>query len=260
MRRSFFRMLFHASLMFILAALCGAQVPEKQPQPPPLPPAASDVPTAQPCPQISILKPQQNAFRDGTPVKFRANLSSGDSKTTLFFSWSISAGTVIAGQGTPTLEVDTTGAGAEKTLTATVLVGGLPAECMSMDASATINVAGPAQKVDEYGTIPEAEENAKLDAFVANVTPAEQAYIIAYAGKSTLRGQAGTDLRRIRAYLLKGGIPAERLVTIDGGYREEQTRELWIVPIGAEPPRSSPTVNVKDVVFIKPPPPPAKKP
>jgi hypothetical protein len=50
---------------------------------------------------------------------------------------------------------------------------------------------------------------------------------------------------------LKSGIQVERLITIDGGYREEPAHELWVVPIGAEAPRPSPTINSRDIVFPK---------
>ncbi|MBV8857759.1 MAG: hypothetical protein JOZ02_12560, partial [Acidobacteria bacterium] len=43
------------------------------------------------------------------------------------------------------------------------------------------------------------------------------------------------------------GITADRIVTVDGGYREELTVELWVVPSGATPPAASPTVDPSEV-------------
>jgi len=34
---------------------------------------------------------------------------------------------------------------------------------------------------------------------------------------------------------------------VDGGYREELTVELWVVPSGANPPSASPTVDPSEV-------------
>jgi hypothetical protein len=48
-----------------------------------------------------------------------------------------------------------------------------------------------------------------------------------------------------------------RLFSIDGGYREQPTVELWIVPGSATPPVATPTVDPKD---MKPAQRPAAKP
>ncbi len=39
------------------------------------------------------------------------------------------------------------------------------------------------------------------------------------------------------------GIGRDRLVIINGGYRESNSFELWLVPQGAEAPRPTPTVS-----------------
>jgi hypothetical protein len=41
-------------------------------------------------------------------------------------------------------------------------------------------------------------------------------------------------------------------VTVDGGFREDLTVELWIVPSGATPPENSPTVDPSEVQTIQP--------
>jgi hypothetical protein len=41
------------------------------------------------------------------------------------------------------------------------------------------------------------------------------------------------------------------IVLIDGGFMESMGVEIWIVPTGAEPPKPTPTVDAKDVVFRK---------
>ena len=252
--------MFLAAVLMIGSAIW---VPAQTPPPPPQqkppeqnqPPQIVSLPMS--CPNLEINRPQL-PIRDGQTVKFQVNLGV-DPKTNVIFNWSISAGTVVSGQGTSAIEVDTTGAGADKTMTTSLLVSGLAPECQ-YEATSTINVAGPAKKLDEYGTIKDEDETARLDRFIPAVTAREQAYIIVYAGRSNVRGQANTDLRRIRAYLLKAGLPTDRIVTLDGGYREELTRELWLVPVGAEVPKRSPTVNAKEIVFPKPTPAPIKKP
>jgi hypothetical protein len=47
--------------------------------------------------------------------------------------------------------------------------------------------------------------------------------------------------------VLTRGINAARIVTIDGGYREQPTTEFWIVPDGASPPQPSPTIAPSEI-------------
>jgi len=108
---------------------------------------------------------------------------------------------------------------------------------------------------DTYGNIPRNDVKARLDNFANALqeNPGAQGYIIAYGGR---RGPAGEAQRRAdfaRDYLVNTrGIDAGRLVTIDGGFREEATTELWIVPAGATPPTASPTVDASEVQTIRP--------
>ena len=115
-----------------------------QPQTPAAPPQV-------PCGKIEVRSATQ-LVRDGQPVKFGATGINAAQGSQPIYSWSISAGTIAGGQGTPNIEVDTTGAGADKQITATLMVGGLPPEC-PYDASGSVRVAAPAKKLDEYGTL-----------------------------------------------------------------------------------------------------------
>ena len=243
-----------AALMAIFGICTSAQVPPEQ-KPPSNPPAAA---AAAPCPKLEVRTPTPRPVKDGKPVQFTATITGGDPKISPIFIWSTTAGVITSGQNTPNIEVDSTGAGADKAITASILISGFPGECTA-DASTTIPVAGPAKKVDEYGSVKEEDEAARLDNFFANITPGELTYILAYAGRTSPRGQANADLKRIRAYLVKAGVPSERIGTIDGGFKEEITRELWLVPEGADAPRPSPTISAKDIVYPKTLP-PVKKP
>ena len=51
-----------------------------------------------------------------------------------------------------------------------------------------------------------------------------------------------------------GGIDAARVITVDGGFREEVTVELWAPPAGATLPAAAPTVDPSEVKIIKDPP------
>jgi hypothetical protein len=96
---------------------------------------------------------------------------------------------------------------------------------------------------------------ARLDNFANALqeNPGAQGYIIAYGGRRGVAGEAQRRADFARDYLVNTrGIDAGRLVTIDGGFREEATTELWIVPSGATPPTASPNVDASEVQTTTP--------
>ena len=238
-----------ATTLVVAFAICLSAQDQKPPPNPPGTPAG--VPPVSPCPKLEVHSTTPVPVKEGRPVKFTATLSGGDAKVTPIYIWTTTAGSIVSGQATGTLEVDSSGAGAEKTITASILIGGFPGECKA-DASTTIQVIPPARKIDEYGPIREEEETARLDSFAGGVGSNELAFVITYAGRTSPRGQSGIELRRIRTYLAKVGISPDRVGAIDGGFKEEVTHELWIVPIGADTPRPTPTIAAKDIVYPKP--------
>jgi hypothetical protein len=74
--------------------------------------------------------------------------------------------------------------------------------------------------------------------------PGATGYVIAYAGRNSRAGEADRMGHRALDYLsVTRGISRDRLVFVNGGYRETNSFELWLVPKGAEPPRPTPTVS-----------------
>lgn len=103
-------------------------------------------------------------------------------------------------------------------------------------------------KFKAFGSFKEGGDNIALDGFAAELReqPWSQAYVIAYAGRKSRAGEAQARAERARDYLMsKHGMEEGRVVTIDGGYREEPTLELFAVPVGATPPSPTPTINPK---------------
>ncbi|MDQ3917756.1 MAG: hypothetical protein M3348_04710 [Acidobacteriota bacterium] len=113
---------------------------------------------------------------------------------------------------------------------------------------------------DAYGNIPLGDEQARLDNFGAGLQslPGAQGFIMSYGGRTSRPDAAQARADRAKDYLVNArGIDAGRLVTVDAGYKEEPTTELWIVPAGAAPPTASPTVDASEV---KPAPAPRRAP
>ena len=102
-----------------------------------------------------------------------------------------------------------------------------------------------APKIDQYGAIPIEEERQRLDRFaeLLKASPPESiGYIFSYAGKNACIYEADWRLRRVLQYLVeKHNIPAKRLVTVDGGFRDDWTVELFIQPNAGCGPLPEPT-------------------
>jgi hypothetical protein len=217
---------------------------------------------AKPCPNISVDCPSGLTLA-GQPVTFTANVTGGDPNATPTYNWTVSAGTISSGQGTSSITVDTTGLAGGSSVTATVSVGGLDPSCTASNScTAGINVKPIGTKFDEYGNIKRNDEKARLDNFANELqaNPGAQGYIIGYGGRTSRAGEAQTRADRAKDYLVNSrGIDAGRLMTVDGGYKEEPSTELWIVPSGAEPPTASPTVDASEVKPVAAPRRPARR-
>jgi hypothetical protein len=207
-----------------------------------------------PCPTLTVDCPT-GPTQAGTPVTFTVNAAGGNPNVTPTFNWSVSAGTITSGQGTNSITVDTAGL-AGQSITATVEVSGLAPEC-ARTASCTAQIAAvetppAASKFDEYGNVNFNDEKARLDNFAIQLqnNPSAQGYIIAYGGRRQRAGEAQARADRAKNYLVNTrGIDAGRIVTVDGGNRENLTVELWVVPTGAQPPAATPDPNVQPQII-----------
>ena len=217
-----------------------------------LPLGGSAAPRPRECPVISVSCPETTG--GGVPVTFTANVSGGPTDWSPTYKWTVSAGAITSGQGTSAITVDTTDVPVD-TLTATVEVGGLPEPCAESAACSVSIFRCRLYKIDEYGNIRFNDEKARLDNFAIELQndPTAVGYLVGYGGRRSHRGEASKRLERAKRYLVAvRAVPAERLVTIDGGYREELTVELHVKPKGAQPPMPVPTVDPNEVIFIEP--------
>ncbi len=106
------------------------------------------------------------------------------------------------------------------------------------------------RKFDEFGDVTCEDELARLDNFTIEVmnSPHSQAYIIVYGGRRGRRNEAKAREARMKFYLVKiRGMEAKRIVTLDGGFREELISEFLIVRPGDSAPLRTPTVDPKEV-------------
>ena len=78
------------------------------------------------CPNVSVSCP--DVVADDKPVTFTASISGGSANVVPTYTWTVSAGKIISGQGTPSVTVDATGL-AGQTIRATLDVGGFNTPC-----------------------------------------------------------------------------------------------------------------------------------
>jgi hypothetical protein len=136
---------------------------------------------------------------------------------------------------------------------------------------ATANAVGvpmTPRKIDEFGSICCGDEKARLDNYAVELQsdPTAQGYIVVYGGRAhsdpncrssrrklPLRGEAQARAARLKSYLVNArrGLASERVIVIDGGYRDHWVAELWIVPKGVNAPDPTPTVDPAEIKFRK---------
>jgi hypothetical protein len=206
---------------------------------------------ASPCPYpVNVTAPAQVA--DGDIVTFTADVGySGPSA--LNYTWTVSppAARILSGVGTPTITVDSSGLGNKRVTAILVVDDGSGDRSCRQTAQAATGVTGlpiitPPRRFDEFPSVARDDDKARFDNLAIELqnNPGATGYVIAYAGRNSRAGEADRMTRRAAEYLsTTRGISRDRLVVINGGYRDSNSFELWLVPQGAEAPRPTPTVT-----------------
>ena len=190
------------------------------------------------CPNIDISCPTTAAIDQ--PLTFTANVTGGTgASSSPVYTWTVSAGTIVEGQGTNTIKVDTKGLAGE-TIRASLSMGGYNLECSAECGAATIPLPrATSRRFDEFPDITRNNEKARLDNFGIELQndPTATAYVVVYPGRKGKRGDVQHHSSRIVEYLVHSrGLDERRIVTLVGPVRDELFVELWITPQGATPP------------------------
>jgi hypothetical protein len=95
-----------------------------------------------------------------------------------------------------------------------------------------------ARKFDEFGDILASDLIARLDNLAVALAnePNTKTFLVVYRTRRDLPGLSNRYAHRMKSYLIGSrGIPAERVVIVDGGIASCLSQELWIVPPGTAP-------------------------
>lgn len=217
----------------------------------PLPPMPKS-----PCPfPVDVSAPEK--VNEGEIITFAADVSYGGTAG-LRYTWTVNptAAKVISGAGTPTITVDSTGLGGQRVIATLVVDDGSTDPTCRQSAQTVATVTAPERKVivarefDECDNCTFDDQKARLDNLAVELQndPSARAYVIAYGGRYSPLAQVEVLMKRARDYIVEQrGIDASRLTIINGGFREDDNVELWVVPAGATPPRATPTVQAGEV-------------
>ena len=214
------------------------------------------LPVRLPCPYpVKVSAPSQ--VSEGSVITYSGNVSYGGTAG-LIYTWTVSPANarIISGSGTPSISVDSTGLAGQR-ITATLVVddGSGEALCHQIAQASTFIPSPPKRDIvsrefDVCRSCSYDDQKARLDNLAVELQndPSTTAYVIGYGGRKSAVGQADRLLARIRDYLvMQRGMDASRIVIINGGLREEDNVELWLVPRGATPPQPTPTLQEGDL-------------
>ncbi|HEY0659480.1 MAG TPA: hypothetical protein VGD05_13445 [Pyrinomonadaceae bacterium] len=136
----------------------------------------------------------------------------------------------------------------------------------------TINVfaqAKAALKIDEFSNYNCEDMLVRLDYFANDLMkePNVKGFVIVYEGKYSKYVNNGKGENKLKPFLPRFGesafrtrsmqnhllnfrtFPKEKFLFISGGFRENHTVELWIVPNGENPPK--PTATLENIKYRK---------
>jgi hypothetical protein len=212
--------------------------------------------TKNPCPYpVNISAPV--SVNDGDLITFTSDVSYGGTAP-LTYTWTVTPAEarIVSGAGTATITVDSTGLGSQQVM-ATLVVddGSGDAMCRQRAQAATTIVPKKPPEVeckpfDQFPSVAFDDDKARFDnlAIALQNEPDSQAYIIVYAGRTSRAGQADKLGKRTIDYLvLQRGVDTNRIIVVDGGYRDADFFEIWVCPPGAKHPEATPTVQPGDV-------------
>jgi hypothetical protein len=109
--------------------------------------------------------------------------------------------------------------------------------------------SGGVRRLNTYGELVFDVEKTRLAGLAAALRkePDAQGYIIVYGGHCSADTQAQERAERAKDWLInQHGIDASRIVTIDGGYRDTLTTEIFIGPLDAALPELKAAVQPPD--------------
>jgi hypothetical protein len=210
------------------------------------------IPPSKPlCRPYSVNISAPGVVNDGEVITFQADVKNYTGANELNYTWTVSPSSarIVSGAGTPRIEVETAGLNTPQVTAILVVDDGSGESLCRVTREFATNINPILVKTKCFDCFPPVsfdDTKARLDNFAIELqnNPSSQGYIIIYGGANSRAGQADALLGRSKEYLTKDRqIDASRFTTINGGYRDTDYIELWVVPPGAQPPTPTPTAQ-----------------
>ncbi|MEP7149249.1 MAG: hypothetical protein ABI857_10230 [Acidobacteriota bacterium] len=198
------------------------------------------------CPEVNIAG---DGFRHdrSQPLRFSTLLKGTNPAGTFTLRWTVSAGRIVDGNGTPTILVDLTDS-KDRRVTAGLFVEGLPVECENYYSSST-EVGMFAYKYAEiqynYSYFA-----AIVDGLMSELSVQQSLHgvVIFYAPRTGGARELEARILSARNHVRFRRFDPMRISFVNGGHREEASVEFFLVPAGVQHPTPSPTV---DATFVR---------
>lgn len=195
--------------------------------------AGAQTPAEKDCPSISVHGPA-GIVQAGETATYKVQIDTEGRELDLRYIWSVSAGEILGGQGTTSVDVRQPA----QSITATVEVEGFPPGCVNK-ASESVPYCPPPQPVKVLD-IQEGEPvgTADFNEVIQSLKENQMDQLFIQVGKKA--GHPSEAIvrkeREVLAKLMDGGLESSR-VTLVRVYAEKELIRLWRVPPGAQRPR-----------------------
>jgi PKD-like domain len=211
--------------------------PSPSPSLSPLPsPSPSPTPKIR-CPALKLSGPAKS-IQKGDSITFTVDLKGGRGNSNPSYLWTVSAGIITSGQGTPLITVSTDNV--DSPITVKIEVGNI-SDCPWLNAKLTVQVRQVqyANNIDQWDwDISENSEKARLDSLTSQIQsdPGVRIAIIVY-GKCRSSAKMTRDrITQIKNSLTSLQVNMRKVVVINGKTKSIPEIEVFIVPDGAPMP------------------------
>lgn len=175
----------------------------------------------------------------GTDMSFTANVIGITNTPYLEYEWKVSVGTIVSGQGTPSIAVDTNELPNGIEIKAEVKIKGLGENCAdTASETGSVTMGGDLFPIDMFGRLPSDEVRARIqNLFLAlKDSPNSQGYIISYGTDDEIIARE----KQINKAIVFLKLDKNRVNLIRGGKNPRGEKyvwtKIWIVPPGDELP------------------------
>lgn len=189
------------------------------------------------CPEITVSGPP-GITNPGDTMTFTVSLLSSAHFGKLEYAWTVSAGTIESGQGTPSITVRSTKEMADSNVTATLKVVGLPAGCndIASEMGSIAAMAGCGAPMDEFGRLSRSNVKMRIDNFYIRLVndPDAEGLIFVGLDEKESRALKLSYLNSIYDAILFRKLDPSRVTFVVSERYYETVAKLWLVPRGAD--------------------------